>query len=65
MSNGGPVVETHIFDFSEDIYGLGLRIKFKKRLRDERRFNSGDELKAQLTADEETCRALVADLTRR
>lgn len=65
MTNVGPVVETHIFDFSEDIYGLGLRIKFKKRLRDERRFNSGDELKAQLTADEETCRALVADLTRR
>lgn len=65
MTNVGPVVETHIFDFSEDIYGLGLRIKFKKRLRDERRFNSGDELKAQLTADEELCRALVADLTLR
>lgn len=62
MTNVGPVVETHIFDFSEDIYGLDIRVKFKKRLRDERRFNSGDELRAQLTADEESCRALVSGL---
>lgn len=64
MTNVGPIVETHIFDFSEDIYGLDLCVKFKKRLRDERRFNSGDELKAQLSIDEGVCRALVANLPR-
>lgn len=64
MTNVGPIVETHIFDFSEDIYGLDLRIKFKKRLRDERRFNSGDELKAQLSIDEGVCRELVSGLPR-
>ena len=64
MTNVGPVVETHILDFDEDIYGLDLRIKFKKRLRDERRFNSGDELKAQLAIDEAACRALVSGLPR-
>ena len=65
MTNVGPVVETHILDFSEDIYGLDIRVKFKKRLRDERRFNSGDELKAQLAIDEESCRALASGLLRR
>ena len=60
MTNVGPVVETHIFDFSDDIYGLDLRVTFKKRLRDERRFNSGEELKAQLANDEAACRALVS-----
>lgn len=64
MTNVGPVVETNIFDFSDDIYGLDLHVKFKKRLRDERRFGSWDELKAQLSIDEGVCRALVSDLPR-
>ena len=48
----------HIFDFGEDIYGLDIRIEFKKRLRDMRRFDSIDALQAQLNADRESCRAL-------
>lgn len=64
MTNVGPIVETHIFDFNEDIYGLDLRVQFKKRLRDERRFETVDELKAQLSIDEELCQALCADLPR-
>lgn len=58
MTNVGGIVETHIFDFSEDIYGLELKVKFVRRLRDERTFVSVDELKAQLSIDEATCRAL-------
>lgn len=64
MTNVGDIIETHIFDFSEDIYGLDIRVEFKKRLRDGKRFGSIDELKSQLTADEELCRALCADLPR-
>lgn len=64
MTNVGPIVETHIFDFNEDIYGLDLRVQFKKRLRDERRFETVDELKAQLSIDEELCQALCAGLPR-
>ena len=51
-------IETNIFDFSEDIYGLPLEIKFARRLRAERKFNSLDDLKAQLRADEAACRGL-------
>lgn len=58
MTNVGDIVETHIFDFSEDIYGLDIKLKFVRRLRDERTFKSVDELKAQLIIDEADCRAL-------
>ena len=58
MINVGDIIETHIFDFSEDIYGLDLKVIFKKRLRDGKRFSSVDELKSQLIIDEESCRVL-------
>ena len=58
MTNVGEIVETHIFDFNEDIYGLDLTIKFVRRIRDGRIFSSIGELKDQLAIDEATCRAL-------
>ena len=45
-------IETHILDgFNEDIYGLPIRLRFLSKIRDERRFDSLDALKAQLQAD--------------
>lgn len=58
MTNVADVVETNIFGFDEDIYGLDIRIEFKKRLREMRRFESIDGLKSQLSADREACLAL-------
>lgn len=58
MTNVADVVETNIFDFSEDIYGLDIRVEFKKRLREMRRFDNLDDLKSQLSDDREACRAL-------
>lgn len=58
MTNVGDIIETHIFDFCEDIYGLDIKIKFVRRMRDGRNFNSVDELKAQLSIDEAACREL-------
>ena len=46
-------IETHIFDFDEDIYGLDMKITFLERIREERRFDSLDELKKQLEIDKE------------
>ena len=42
-------------DFSEDIYGLPLRIRFLRRIRDERKFPSLDALKSQLHQDRLLC----------
>ena len=44
-------IETHILDFSEDIYGLPLKITFLRRIRDEICFPSLDALRAQLEQD--------------
>ena len=60
MTNVGDVIETNIFDFNEDIYGLDLSIRFRRHLRAMRSFDSLDALSAQLAADRDTCRALLA-----
>lgn len=47
-------VETHIMDFDKDIYGEEIQVEFVKRLRDEKRFTSIDELKLQIALDVQT-----------
>ena len=59
MTNVGDIIETHIFDFDEDIYGLDLEIRFRRWLRPMQGFDSLDALKAQLAADEAACRSLL------
>ena len=48
-------VETNIFDFDEDIYGLDLRVTFLRKIREERRFDSLESLKPQLVLDRQAC----------
>lgn len=52
-AGGQRTIETNIFDFDEDIYGLDLKVTFHHKIRDERRFDSIDTLQAQLAADRE------------
>ncbi|MEO8074283.1 MAG: bifunctional riboflavin kinase/FAD synthetase [Acidobacteriota bacterium] len=49
-----PSIETYVFDFDGDLYGDVLRVRFLHRIRDERKFNGIDELKAQITKDSQT-----------
>ncbi|HIZ88039.1 MAG TPA: bifunctional riboflavin kinase/FAD synthetase [Candidatus Coprenecus pullistercoris] len=53
-------IETHIFDFHDDIYGLDIRIDFVGRIRDERCFPSVGELRSQMTRDSLTARHMLA-----
>ncbi|MCB7512901.1 MAG: bifunctional riboflavin kinase/FAD synthetase [Clostridiales bacterium] len=50
-------VETFILDFNGDLYGQTLRVDFYKRLRDERKFASLDELKIQIQRDMDSTRS--------
>jgi FAD synthase len=59
MTNIGDIIETNIFDFNEDIYGLDLSIRFRRWLRAMQSFDSLDALAAQLAADRDACRALL------
>ena len=51
-------IETHILDFDEDIYGLPLRIRFLRRIRDERKYASLEALRLQLEQDRAAVQAL-------
>lgn len=44
-------IEAHILDFEEDLYGQELRVHFHKRIRDEMRFSSVEELRLRLLRD--------------
>jgi len=46
-------IETNIFDFDEDIYGLDMKVTFMKKIRDEVRFSSLDGLRQQLERDKD------------
>lgn len=52
-------IEIHFFNFEEDIYGKRLQIDVLDRLRDEQKFDSIAELKAQLYKDKEISLALI------
>lgn len=52
-------VEAHLLDFSGDLYGTEMGLRFVARLRDERRFDSVDELVAQLHRDVAAGRELL------
>ena len=45
------LLEAHLFDFDADIYGAHVHVEFLHKLRDERRFDSLDALKAQIAID--------------
>lgn len=61
VGGSGWTVETNIFDFDEDIYGLPLDLKFIKRLRSEERFPSLEALRVQLEKDREVAKASFED----
>lgn len=46
-------IEAHVFDFDADVYGQPIEIIFYKKLREERKFDSLDELKDQLAKDKQ------------
>ncbi len=53
-----PTLETHVFDFTRDLYGERTRVAFVQRLRDERAFPDVDALRAQIQADCRSARRL-------
>lgn len=58
VTENSPICETHILDFNGSLYGKILRIEFLEFIRDERKFSSLDDLKAQIEADAKTARSL-------
>ena len=55
-----PLLEVHLFDFDRDIYGEYIHVDFIEHVRDQERFESVEELVAQMQVDEENARAALA-----
>lgn len=46
-------IETYILDFNNDLYGHNIKVYFIKKIRDEKKFNSIDDLVIQLKKDKD------------
>ena len=50
-----PIAETHILNFDKDIYEENIKVSFLKKIRNEKKFDTLDNLKTQISKDVELC----------
>ncbi len=55
------LIETHLFDFSDSVYGEEIIVEFYQRLRDEKKFDSIEELISQIKADIEEVKNILTN----
>ena len=56
------LLEVHLFDFDQSIYGKRLCVEFLQKIRGEQKFDSFDDLKAQIKKDADQARDIVASM---
>jgi len=56
--SGRWLLEVHLFDFADEVYGRLVRVEFLHKLRDEEKFATLDELTAAIASDARRARAL-------
>lgn len=56
-----PLAETHILDFSGNLYGRNIEVEFNKFIRPEIKFSSVVELKEQISQDISAVRSIIKD----
>jgi len=59
FGEGKKTVETHLLNYKGDLYGKEIRVEFVQKLRDEQRFPSSEELKAQIKQDVQEIEAIL------
>jgi len=60
-ASGRAVLEVHLFDFSEDLYGAHMRVEFLHKIRDEEKYRDLGALKAQIERDCEAARTFLLE----
>jgi riboflavin kinase / FMN adenylyltransferase len=58
--NGNVLVEAYVLDFEADLYGQRVKVRFRKWVRGQERFDSTEALVAQMNADVEATRRILA-----
>lgn len=56
-------IEVHLLDWTGDLYGKTLTVELEEFIRPEQKFASLDDLKAQISADCETARTMLAAIS--
>lgn len=62
LNTGNRLIETHLLDFSGDLYGMTLTVDILERLRPDATFTGVDALVRQLQEDERNTRSMLAKL---
>jgi riboflavin kinase/FMN adenylyltransferase len=60
FDDGMPVLEVFLFDFDEKIYGREIVVSFVDKVRDDRKFDSAEELVTQMRDDCAKARSILA-----
>ncbi len=60
VDNGRVLLEVHLFDFSDDIYGKPIEVEFVEFLRPEEKFDDLDTLVEQMHRDADNARTILA-----
>ena len=61
FDDGAPMLEVFLLDFDGDLYGREIAVDFIAHIRDDRRFDSAEALTAQMQADCERARQVLAE----
>ncbi|SPE30569.1 bifunctional riboflavin kinase and FAD synthetase [Burkholderiales bacterium] len=59
--SGRWLLEVHLFDFADEVYGRLVRVEFLQKLRDEEKFDSIEELTAAIRSDSQRAREVFAN----
>ena len=63
FDGGGRVLlETHLFNFNQEIYGQYVEVHFRAKIRNEMRFHLLDDLTRQIQQDAVDAKQILADL---
>ena len=60
-ASGRAVLEVHLFDFSDDLYGAHMRVEFLHKIRDEEKYPDLGALKAQIERDVQAARTFLLE----
>jgi riboflavin kinase/FMN adenylyltransferase len=52
-------LEVHLFDFARDVYGAHVEVEFVRKIREERKFPSFDDLRRQIELDARQAREIL------
>jgi riboflavin kinase/FMN adenylyltransferase len=62
IGNEKPLLEVHLLEGGQDLYDRPIRVHFIDRIRDEKKFNSKDDLRSQIIKDVEIAKSQLSEL---